>query len=111
MNDLIKRALQKARLPSVLESSGLDGGDGSRPDGIRVFPFSGDRSLVWDCACVDTFAEVHLNRSVMEAGTAASSAEERKRRKNVAHAETHQIEPIAVETMGVDGWSTGDILM
>ena len=88
--DMIKRALQKARLPSVLEPPGLDRGDGSRPDGITVFPFSEGRSLVWDCTCVDTFAEVHLNRSAMEAGTAANSAEERKRRKYAALAEAHQ---------------------
>ena len=49
MNDVIKRALQKAGLPSVLEPPGLDRGDGSRPDGITFFPFSGGRSLVWDC--------------------------------------------------------------
>ena len=81
MNDVIKRALQKAGLSSVLEPPGLDRGDGSRPDGIKVFPVSGGRSLVWDCTCVDTFAGVHLNWSAMEAGTAANSAEERNRRK------------------------------
>ena len=41
MNDVVKRALQKAGLPSVLEPPGLDRGDGSRPDGITIFPFSG----------------------------------------------------------------------
>ena len=90
MNDVIKRALQKADLPSVLEPPGLDRGDGSRPDGITVFPFSGGKSLVWDCTCVDTFAGVHLNRSAMEAGIAINCAEERKRRKYAALAEAHQ---------------------
>ena len=80
MNDVIKRALQKAGLPSVLEPPELDWGDGSRPNGITVFPYSGDRSLVWNCTCVDTFAEVQLNRSAMEGGTSAKSAEERERR-------------------------------
>ena len=89
MNDVIERALQKAVLPSVLEPPGLDRKKGSYPDGITVFPFSGGRSLVWDCTCVDTFAWVHLNRSAMEAGTAANSAEERKRRKYAAPAEAH----------------------
>ena len=90
MNEVIKRALQKTGLPSVLEPSGLDRGDGSRPDGITVFPFSGGRSLVWDCTCVDTFAGAHLNRSAMEAGTAANSAEERKPRKYADLSEAHQ---------------------
>ena len=66
-------------------------------------------SLVWDCTCVDTFAGVHLNRSAI-AGIAANSAEERKRRKYAALAEAHQFEPIAVETMGVYGESTGIII-
>ena len=80
---------------------GLDRRDGSRPDGITVFPFSGGRSLLWDCKCVGTFVGVHLNRSAVEASTAANSAEERKRRKYAALAEAHQFESIAVETMGV----------
>ena len=46
----------------------------------------------------------------MEAGTAANSAEQRKRSKYAALAEVHQFEPIAVETMGVYGESTGVIL-
>ena len=99
MNDVVKRALQKPGLPSVLEPPGLDRGDGSRTDGITVFPFSGGRSLV--CTSVDTFAGVHLNKPAMEADIAANSAEERKRRKYLALAEAHQFEPIAVETMGV----------
>ena len=112
MNDTFKRAFQKASLPFVLEPPGLDRGDGPRPDGITVLPFSGGRSLVWDCicTCVDTFAGVHLNRSAMDAGTAANSAEERKRRKYVALVEAHQFEPIAVETMGVFAESTGVVL-
>ena len=110
MNDVVKRALLKAGLPSVLEPPGLDRGDGSRPDGITVFPFSRGRSLVWDCTCVDTFAEAHLNRSAVEAGAAAVGAEERKRRKYATLAGAHLFEPIAVETTGVYGRSTGVIL-
>ena len=103
MNDVIKRALQKAGLSSVLEPPGLDRGDGSRPDGITVFPVSGGRGLVWDGTCVDTFA-------AMESGKAANSAEEPKRRKYAALAEAHQFEPIVVETMGVYGESTAVFL-
>ena len=110
MNGVVKRALQKAGLPSVSGPPGLDRGDGSHPDGITVFPFSGGACLVWDCTCVDTFAGVHLNRSAMEAGTAANCGEERKRRKYAALAEAHQFKPISVETLGVFGGSTGVIL-
>ena len=92
MNDVVKKALQKAGLPSVLETLGLDRGDRSRPNGITVFPFIGGRILVWDCTCVVIFAGIHLNRSAMEAGIAANSNEERKRRKYDALAEAHQFE-------------------
>ena len=75
MNNVVKRALQKVGLPSVLEPPGLD-----RGHSITV---------------------VHLNRSAMEAGIAANtkSAEESKCRKYAALAEAHQFEAIAVETM------------
>ena len=43
----------------------------------------------------------------MEAVIAANKAEERKRRKYAALAEALQFEPIAVETIGVYGESTG----
>ena len=46
----------------------------------------------------------------MEACIAANSADERKRSKYAALAESHQFVPIAVETMGVYGESTGVIL-
>ena len=110
MNDVVKRALQKAGLPSVFDPPGLDRGDGSRPDGITVFPFTGSGSLVWDYKCVHTFAGVQLNRSSMKAGIAANRAEKSKRRKYAALTEAHQFEPIAVETIGVHGESTGVIL-
>ena len=45
----------------------------------------------------------------MEAGTAVNCAEERKRCKYAVHAEPHQFELIAVETMGVHEGSTGVI--
>ena len=52
----MKKSSSKNRLPSVLEPPGLDRGDGSRTDG--TLPFSGGRSLFWDCTCADTFAGV-----------------------------------------------------
>ena len=81
MSDVIKRTLQTDVMSSVMEPAGLDTGDGSSLDGKTVFSFSGGRSLVWDCMCVDNFVELHLNRSAMEASTAANRAEERNRRK------------------------------
>jgi len=110
LNDVVRRALQKAGLPSTLEPTGMDRGDGRRPDGITVYPFKNGKSLVWDCTCVDTFAESHLAGSAMAAGSAAGGAEVLKRRKYDSLSQRYQFEPIAVETMGVYGGSTADII-
>ena len=67
-------------------------------------------ALIYQCYLLIPFAGVHLNRSAMEAGIAANNAEERKRHKYAALAEAHQFEPVAVETMGVYGKSTGVII-
>ena len=75
MHDVNKRALQKASLPSVLEPPGLNTEIGYA---LMVFLFSGGRSLVWDCTSVYTFSGGHLNKSAMEAGTAANYAKEHK---------------------------------
>ena len=54
LNDVIKRSLQTAGVPSILEPVGIDRGDGKRPDGITIFPFSRGKCLCWDATCVYT---------------------------------------------------------
>ena len=46
LNDVVKRALQTAGIPSLLEPTGVDRGDGKRPDGMTVFPFAEGKSGV-----------------------------------------------------------------
>ena len=110
LNDIVKRSLQRAGLPSVLEPLGLDRGDGKRPDGITIFPFKNGKSLCWDSTCVDTYAETHLIGSAISAGSAATEAETRKRRKYGALLQQFLFEPIALETSGVYGESTARIV-
>jgi len=110
LNDVIKRALQSAGIPSILEPLGVDRGDGKRPDGITVFPFSNGKCLCWDATCTDTYAETYLNGSAVSAGSAACGAEERKRRKYAALGARFRFEPVAVETAGTYGGSTGKLI-
>ena len=110
LNDIIRRSLLSAGIPSVLEPVGTDRGDGRRPDGTTVFPFSRGKSLCWDATCVDTFAETNLNGSALASGGAACRAEESKRRKYAALADRFRFEPIAVETSGVFGTSTASVV-
>ena len=61
LNDLVKRSLVTAGLPSVLEPPGLNRGDGKRPDGMTLIPWSRGQSLVWDVTVVDALAPSRLN--------------------------------------------------
>jgi hypothetical protein len=65
VNDLIKRALASANVPSMLEPNSLSRDDGKRPDGLTVLPWANGRCMVWDFTCPDTLAVSHLNRAVL----------------------------------------------
>jgi len=78
LNDLIKRALASANVPSVLEPNSLSRDDGKRPDGLTGLPWAHGRCMVWDFTCPDTLATSPLNHSVLFVGAAANEAERRK---------------------------------
>ena len=106
LNDIIKRSLEQAGTPAWLEPVGLDRGDGRRPDGITVFPFSNGKSLTWDATCSDTFCKTNIGDTALSPGSAATRAEERKRVFYSGIAARYRFEPVAVETTGVLGKST-----
>ena len=106
VNDVVKRALVGCGIPSTLEPTGINRGDGKRPDGITLFPWRNGRCLVWDATIVDTFADTHLAACALEAGAGAGAAEERKRGKYQGIADTYIFEPIAFETTGAGGPTT-----
>ena len=110
LNDIIWRALKSAGIPSELEPAGLNRGDGKRPDGITRFPFSQGKILCWDATCVNTFAESTINNSAMEVGQAAAKAENAKRSKYSDLVRRYRFEPIAIETSGVFGPTTRNIV-
>ena len=65
LNDVVRRGLSAAWILSMLEPSGLDRGDGKRPDRITVYPYSRGRCLIWDATCVNTFASSNLIRAAL----------------------------------------------
>ena len=87
LNDILHRALSSGNVPSRLEpTTGLDRADGKhpdgkRPDGITMVPKSNGRLLVWDAACVDTFATSHLSMTASEVCAAANQVEQTKIKK------------------------------
>ena len=103
INDLVKRSLSAAGIPSVLEPVGLDRGDGRRPDGLTTFPFSSGKCLAWDATCTDTFGESVVIASAVEPGAAARAAETRKIKRYTSLSTQYIFAPLAVETTGVIG--------
>ena len=60
VNDLIKRALVSAEIPSRLKPKSLSQHDDSRPDDLSLIPWSNRKCLAWDFTCPDTLASSHL---------------------------------------------------
>ena len=106
LNDIIKRALSSAGFNAVLEPVGLDHGDGKRPDGMTVFPFSRGKCLIWDCSCVDSFYPSALALTATEPGSASRSAEVRKNLKYEGLCDRCIFQAIAIETSCVFGRDT-----
>ena len=80
-NDVIKRSLNVAQIPSHLETTGLYQSDGKRPDGASVVHWKGGNALVWDATCPDTLAHSYQQISAREAGAVAAGADRRKKLK------------------------------
>jgi len=103
INDIVRRSLASAKVPSHLEPSGLYRSDGRRPDGATIVPWKRGKGLVWDATCPDTMAPSYISLATSEAGAVAEEAE-RKKRVKYAHLErSHCFIPVAVETLGVFG--------
>ena len=77
VNDLLKRALASAQIPSIREPPGLSRDDGRRPDGLTLLPWSSGRSVVWDYTCSDTLAPSHVSSTSKGVGKSAEQAEKR----------------------------------
>lgn len=103
VNDLIKRALGLAQVPSILEPLGISRCDGKRPDGMTLIPWEFGKSIIWDFTCVDTLAPSHISSSSLSAGSAALSAEKLKSQKYNNLLSNYIFCPVAIETLGVFG--------
>ena len=100
VNDLIKRALMSAEIPSRLEPKSLSQHDNRRPDGLSLIPWSNGKCLAWDFTCPDTLAPSHLNSAVTGPGIVANEAEVKKRCKYACLSPIYNFVPVAVETLG-----------
>ena len=93
-NDVVRRDISAAGVLSMLEPSGLDRGDGKRPDGITVYPYSCGRCVILDATRVNTFASSKVIRVALAAGSDA--AEVRKIAKYSELGRRFIFQPVAV---------------
>ncbi|XP_011555023.3 uncharacterized protein LOC105386209 [Plutella xylostella] len=103
INDIVKRALIAANIPSVLEPQGLSRTDGKRPDGLTMIPWERGRCLLWDATCVCTFAPSHVASTSLTPGAAAEEAARLKCQKYGPLLSSYIFAPLALETTGVWG--------
>ena len=103
VNDIIKRALCSAEVPSIREPPGCSRSDGKRPDGMTLVPWSRGKCLVWDFTCVDTFTSSYLSETSNRCGAAAELAEKKKTAKYRSMDQNFIFMPVAVESMGCFG--------
>ena len=68
LNDIFKRVLSAAHMPSRLEPTGLSKTDGRRPDGVTLALGKYGQLLVWDATCPDTYAPSYRTHTTTEPG-------------------------------------------
>ena len=100
---IIKCALSSAGYNAVLEPVGLDRGDGKRPDGMTVFPFSRGKCHIWDSKCVNSFHPSALTLTATEPGSASRSTEVSKSHKYEGVCDGYIFQVIAFESSGLFG--------
>ena len=103
INNIIKRSLAAAGIPSILEPSGLNPSNSTRPDGVTIYPFTNGKTLCWDATVSDTFSKTAVNDSAISPGAAANKAEDRKIHHYSELTDRHIFTPISFETPGAYG--------
>ena len=107
LNDIFKRALSAAHIPSRLEPTGLLRTNGKWPDGVTLTPWRCGQLLVWDATCPDTSYRAY---ATSEPGCVAALAEDRKADKYKNLPRSHWFSPLSIETMGTMGPKTRGLI-
>jgi hypothetical protein len=103
VNQLIKRGLDQAKVPSSLEPVGLSRlGDGRRPDGVTYTSWKNGKCLIWDFTCADTLCKSYVKKASKEVGSAAATREDKKVIKYSNLSDYHFV-PVGIETYGTYG--------
>ena len=99
LNNIVRCALVRANIPSVLEPTGLSREDGKQPDCMTLIPWQGERNVTWDVTVTDTIPS-YLHLSVACAGSAAEGTASRKEIKYATLDHSYTFITLAFETYG-----------
>ena len=100
VNDIIWRAVKRAKVPAHKEPTGLVLQNGKRPDDVTLIPWSRGKALAWDVTISDTYAMSHIQSTSVDSGSAVKQAARIKTLKYQYLDATHIFYPIAFETAG-----------
>ena len=101
INDIIWRAMQRAKILAAKEPPGLLRSGNKRPDCVTLIPWKQGKCLSWDVTMPDTNAQSRLKTTATSAGHAAGKSAVSKTQKYQSILQTHLFTPIAIETAGV----------
>ena len=100
INNIIHRALGRARINAAREPTGLIPGSSHRPDGSTLIPWSRGKYLAWDATVPDSLAASNLPSTCTQAGAAAKHASSSKQQKYHDLPPSHLFVAVAIETLG-----------
>ena len=92
------------------EPTGLTRGDGKRPDGLTLVPWSCGKALTWDVTVATPLADSYILSSSRSAGSAAETAATRKMQKYADLPTGYIFQPLAFETLGAISSSATEVL-
>ena len=81
VNDIVCRAMQRAKIPAKKEPPGLLRSDNKRSDGVTLISWKQGKCLAWDVTMPDTYAQSHLPTTATNAGHAADKSAVSKTQK------------------------------
>ena len=61
INDLVCRALKRAKIPAIMELTELSRTNCKQPDGLTLISWKADKSALWDVTVVSTMAQSYVN--------------------------------------------------
>ena len=101
VNDIIWRAMQRAKIPAAKKPPGLLRSDNKRSDGVMLIPWKQGKCLAWVRQCLIPMRNHICQHTATNVGHAADKSAVSKSQKYQSIMRTHLFTPIAIETAGV----------